>query len=68
MFCVHCGAQQEDGAKFCTSCGKPLDTEEQKPEKQNVFCVHCGAQQEGDSRFCTSCGKPLDTPSRKIPW
>ena len=18
MFCVHCGAQQEDGAKFCT--------------------------------------------------
>ena len=27
MFCVHCGAQQEDGAKFCTSCGKPLDTE-----------------------------------------
>lgn len=61
MFCVHCGAQQEDGAKFCTSCGMPLDTEEQKPEKQNVFCVHCGAQQEGDSRFCTSCGKPLDT-------
>lgn len=61
MFCVHCGAQQEDGSKFCTNCGKPLDTEEQKPEKQNVFCVHCGAQQEGNSRFCTSCGKPLDT-------
>lgn len=61
MFCVHCGAQQEDGTKFCTNCGQPLDTEEQKPEKQNVFCVHCGAQQEGNSRFCTSCGKPLDT-------
>lgn len=61
MFCVHCGAQQEDGSKFCTNCGKPLDTEEQKPEKQNVFCVHCGAQQEGVSKFCTSCGKPLDT-------
>ena len=61
MFCVHCGAQQEDGTKFCTNCGQPFDTEEQKPEKQNVFCVHCGAQQEGNSRFCTSCGKPLDT-------
>lgn len=61
MFCVHCGAQQEDGTKFCTNCGQPLDTEEQKPEERSVFCVHCGAQQEGYSRFCTSCGKPLDT-------
>lgn len=67
MFCVHCGAQQEDGSKFCTSCGKPLDTEEQQPEKQNVFCVHCGAQQEGDSKFCTSCGKPLDTEEQPSP-
>lgn len=34
MFCVHCGAQQEDGAKFCTSCGKPLDTQEPQAAPQ----------------------------------
>lgn len=62
MFCVHCGAQQEDGSKFCTSCGQPLDTEEEK-----VFCVHCGAQQERGARFCTSCGQPLDTEEQPTP-
>jgi uncharacterized protein (TIGR00266 family) len=24
MFCTNCGAQNEDQAKFCTTCGKPL--------------------------------------------
>lgn len=23
-FCTHCGAKLPDGAKFCTTCGKPL--------------------------------------------
>ncbi len=25
MFCTKCGAQIEDGAKFCTSCGQPTE-------------------------------------------
>ena len=24
MFCIHCGAQQKDDAKFCTVCGARL--------------------------------------------
>ncbi len=29
MFCPHCGAKQEiEGAKFCGSCGKPLDADQ----------------------------------------
>lgn len=67
MFCVHCGAQQEEGSKFCTNCGQPLDTEEQKPEERSVFCVHCGAKQDGNSKFCTSCGQPLDTEEQPSP-
>ena len=67
MFCVHCGAQLEEGSKFCTNCGQPLDTEEQKPEERSVFCVHCGAKQDGNSKFCTSCGQPLDTEEQPSP-
>ena len=26
MFCTYCGAKLRDGAKFCTSCGKPVKT------------------------------------------
>jgi len=25
MFCQHCGAELEDGAKFCTTCGTPVE-------------------------------------------
>jgi phage shock protein C len=25
MFCTQCGAQLNDGVRFCTSCGKPTD-------------------------------------------
>lgn len=25
MFCPHCGAQCEDGARFCVTCGKSID-------------------------------------------
>lgn len=24
MFCTQCGTQMDDGARFCTSCGKPV--------------------------------------------
>lgn len=26
MFCIYCGAKLRDGAKFCTACGKPVNT------------------------------------------
>src|SRR5579872_4074319 len=25
MFCGHCGTQNAEGAKFCSSCGKPVE-------------------------------------------
>ncbi len=32
-YCIHCGQQNEEGVRFCTNCGKPIDSaEDQKPE------------------------------------
>ena len=33
MICKHCKAENEDGALFCSSCGKPLEDEEYDREK-----------------------------------
>lgn len=40
MRCIHCGAENEPGSKFCTGCGKPLATTSQRksegvPENQH---------------------------------
>ena len=34
MHCVHCGAPLPEGAKFCTSCGKAVDSVIQSPEQE----------------------------------
>ena len=29
MYCIHCGSQNRDGAKFCIECGQPLSQAQQ---------------------------------------
>ena len=37
MYCRNCGAANRDGAKYCTSCGRPLPVNEgQKPAAQDA--------------------------------
>lgn len=31
MFCQKCGAQLEEGARFCTACGNPVVQETHNP-------------------------------------
>ena len=33
MICKHCKAENEDGALYCCSCGKPLEDEDYEREK-----------------------------------
>ena len=47
--CPSCGASNAEGARFCSSCGKPLA----------AVCAGCGASNAAGSRFCSSCGKAL---------
>lgn len=36
MHCIHCGAQIPDTAKFCTACGKPVQTAPAAPDQEPV--------------------------------
>lgn len=74
MFCPECGAKNADDARFCESCGTPLEptpvggsdnaapppTEAIAPQAQGgPACPQCGAGNEPDAGFCESCGAPL---------
>ena len=50
-YCVKCGFQNEDSAKFCTECGA----------SQGWLCA-CGSMNKG--KFCSECGakKPSNEP------
>lgn len=58
MYCTNCGAQNQDGMKFCTSCGVPL-TGVAAPAPDVITCGACGAQNKPENAFCTECGQPL---------
>ena len=63
MYCRSCGAQNEDGAKFCTSCGMPLD--EAVPAQSATSAgvpanAPVGASMEPDE-------KPIELPPDETP-
>jgi tetratricopeptide (TPR) repeat protein/archaellum biogenesis ATPase FlaH len=49
MKCPHCQAENREGRKFCSSCGKPLQ----------VTCPSCGAINEPGESYCGECGHAL---------
>jgi hypothetical protein len=59
--CRHCGAENNDQARFCQNCGKGL-----APEPR--ICIACHVSNSPDARFCTGCGASLEaaggTPGR----
>ena len=57
-FCPYFGSEVEQGAKFCTECGKP------KPAGVPQYkCDKCGwepADPAHPPKFCPECGDPFD--------
>lgn len=56
--CQQCGFSNNQGAKFCISCGSPL---QQAPAAPNApvsgkKCPSCGFINAADSAFCVECG------------
>jgi len=58
MACPHCNAMNPAGAKFCSSCGKPMTAPQ-------MACPSCNAQIPEGSKFCPSCGANLTSTNCK---
>ena len=52
-FCSSCGARLDEGARFCSKCGRPVSA----PAKK--LCPSCGKEDKPDDAFCSSCGSKL---------
>ena len=44
--CLTCNSGNPADAKYCCSCGSPLQ----------IVCARCGASNPPDARFCPECG------------
>ncbi len=51
--CGNCHSQVRAGAKFCDSCGNPMEK----------HCTNCNAALSGTAKFCAECGTPTTPPS-----
>ena len=47
--CTNCQTSNEEGSKFCNSCGSTF----------NDICSKCGESIEGMTKFCRHCGTPI---------
>ena len=52
MKCVSCGAELEEGAKFCEKCGHAVEPERETEQ----YCSVCGEKIEEGTLFCAKCG------------
>jgi len=51
--CGNCHSQVRAGAKFCDSCGTPMQK----------HCSNCNADLAATAKFCAECGTPANPPS-----
>ena len=56
MICNNCGAEIEEGMKFCGECGEAVP--------QVKICVSCGAEIAIRMKFCPECGANQNTGAK----
>ena len=56
--CSNCGAELEEGQKFCYECGTPVP--------QSKKCIKCGAELALKMKFCPECGTRQDGEEKAV--
>lgn len=66
-FCINCGQELAEGAKFCANCGKAVGASQNgaKEQRKTVYdgelhkCPNCGEQLDSFVTACPACGYEL---------
>jgi uncharacterized OB-fold protein len=70
--CPNCGAQNDDGNRFCDQCGTRLDAQASasppapatdQPTVAAQNCPNCGSPVMPGEAFCDNCGAALTAPA-----
>ena len=58
MRCPTCGADNTLDARYCVSCGIPLETQPGGTDSV-VYCINCATGNSPEAEFCVSCGSRM---------
>ena len=61
MRCSTCGTENSPEAKFCSSCGVPLEAPGGEGPSP-LYCTSCGKETPLEADLCADCGNPLQAP------
>lgn len=61
-YCIHCGKENPEDARFCSGCGKPISSSTPSGERKQIYdgvihkCPNCGEILNSFITTCPSCG------------
>lgn len=61
-FCINCGQELAEGAKFCANCGKAVNADNSTAQRKTVYdgelhkCPNCGERLDSFVTICPACG------------